>query len=380
LKKLKQNVFRGGNAMSLEFIESLKKQWMAMIDAIEDPLAIVDENYTIVRQNKSYVEVSSQPEIGVENFKGKKCYEIFAGRDSPCESCLLKNAIEKNEKQMWESSTLFEDKEFDVQILPLKDKDVKEALFVLHYRDITHQKSMQAQLSHTEKLAALGKLAGGIGHEINSPLSGILAFAQMALKEMDENNPHLQDMQEIEVAAQKCKKIVEGVLGYARQDHTQVEIVKVLEILDGPLRLSKHSLQKYNIKLNKDLPEGSQQDDFTVYANSGKLEQVFMNLITNAIYAMKDSGGVLNISAHRDQNNVIVTLSDTGPGVPSNVAKKIFDPFFTTKPVGEGTGLGLSISYSIIRSFEGELSLEQNPGEGATFKVTLPAHVKDNEV
>ena len=363
--------------MSIEFIESLKKQWMAMIDAIEDPLVIVDETFTILRQNKSYVEASSNPEIGVENFKGRTCYAVFAGRDSPCEGCLLNKAIETHEKQMWESSTLFEGKEFDVQIHPLEDDELKQTFFVLHYRDITQQKALQAQLAHADKLAALGKMAGGIGHEINSPLSGILAFAQMALKEMDATNPHWQDMMEIEVAAQKCKKIVEGVLGYARQDHTQVEVVNILEILEPPLRLSRHSLQKHHIELHKDFPSSSDTTELLVFANGGKLEQVFMNLITNAIYAMKDSGGVLNISAQLMEDKVVIILSDTGPGIPATVASKIFDPFFTTKPVGEGTGLGLSISFSIIRSFNGELELIQISEEGVTFRITLPLFVKE---
>lgn len=143
-----------------------------------------------------------------------------------------------------------------MRVSPNVDVEHGDTLTVVHYRDVTHQRSLQNSLARADKLAALGKLAGGVAHEINSPLAGIMAFAQMALREMQEDDPHFEDMREIEAAAQKCKVIVEGLLGFARQDIPEAtEVFDLLDCIHLTLRLVKAILRKEQIQLNLAVPK-----------------------------------------------------------------------------------------------------------------------------
>ena len=293
--------------MSIEFLEDLKRQWMAMIDAIDDPLALVNSKFEIVRQNKAFAQRSLQSEIPITAFRGKRCYEVFAGRTSPCAHCKL-GQIEKSKDDgvTWETSELFPESVFNIRMR--KITSAGEGLFVVHYSDITQQKMMQEQLAQSDKLAALGKLSGGVAHEINSPLAGILAFSQMVLKEMDEEDPHHADLKEIEDAARKCKVIVEGLLGFSRQEPTaEMAPTCLFEAVRSTLRLAQAILRKHRI----DCHTNFSQQNAMVYGSSGKLGQVFLNLITNAIYAMKE-GGSLSVVGEIEGQYAKVSVSDSG--------------------------------------------------------------------
>lgn len=361
--------------MDVEFVEHLKTQWMGMIDALEDPLVLVDEKFVIRRQNRAYVERAENPDQhDIRGFRGKKCYEAFAGRKSPCTHCKLQKSHQDNIKSTWHSRDMFAGREMEIRVSPNVDNEDGENLTVVHYRDVTQQRALQESLSRADKLAALGKLAGGVAHEINSPLAGIMAFAQMALREMSEDDPHRDDMREIESAAQKCKVIVEGLLGFARQDSPEsFEVFDLTESIHSTVRLSRAIIRKERIQLTLNLPQGP----LFVEGSQGRMSQVILNLITNAIYAMRDGGGELEISLMELENNVELKIRDTGTGIPHEHLKKIFDPFFTTKPIGEGTGLGLAISYSIVTQHRGTISVESSSGIGTTFTVILPRHFPD---
>ena len=348
----------------LEWIEELKRQWMAMIDAVEDPLAIINEKFEIQRQNASYHrEAASHSSLSIRDYPGKTCYEVFAGRSSPCPKCLLTEALDQGQSRTWETTDLFANRLFEVRVQP--GPEHKAA--VVHYRDVTAQKRLQESLSQADKLAALGKLSGRVAHELNSPLAGILAFAQMVLKELDAEDPHKQDLEEIESAAQKCKVIVEGMLGFARQDAApEMKEFDLKESLLSVLRLAKPSLKKHQIQVDLVLPEGP----VPYVGCRGKIEQILLNLITNAMDAMK-SGGDLCLSLLQ-QNPLILEVEDNGTGIPAEELPRIFDPFFTTKPFGQGTGLGLSISYSIAKLHGGEIQVESTWGEGSVFRLVLP--------
>jgi two-component system, NtrC family, sensor kinase len=360
-------------AQDVSQLQSLKKQWMAMIDAIEDPLSIVDSGFNIQRQNVSYHGSAQQPNsLSIKEFVGKKCYEVFAGRKSPCVECLLHKALQSGESQSWTTKGLVVDQEHEVRIHPMGSGNTA----VVHYRNITQFKRLQEGLAQADKLASLGKLTGGVAHELNSPLAGIIAFAQMALREMEESNPHFQDMKEIEYAAQKCKVIVEGMLGFARQENTGESVSFDLKVsLESVLRLAQPALKKAHIDTSLGLPSGK----FPYLGNRGKIEQVLMNLVSNAIYAMK-GGGTLHLALDPTSRPgwIVVHVEDSGCGIPSDKLPKIFDPFFTTKPFGEGTGLGLSISYSIAKWHGGTLEVESDLGIGTIFRLVLPYSSEQN--
>lgn len=231
-------------------------------------------------------------------------------------------------------------------------------------------KDAQASMLRTEKLASLGMIAGGIAHEINNPLGGILTMTELLLSEVEKDSPIYADLKEIEAAALHSKSVVENLLKFARQSKESImKPVFLSSVLEQVRKLLGHSLEIKDVELvyllESDLPP--------VFGDSSKLQQVFMNLFTNAAQAMPD-GGRLTVSALKSDDNgkIIVDVTDTGIGIPPEIIPRIFDPFFTTKAEGEGTGLGLSVSYGIIKEHNGEIEVKSVVGRGTTFTISLP--------
>ncbi len=242
-------------------------------------------------------------------------------------------------------------------------------------RDITERVKMQEQMFHTEKLASMGTLAAGVAHEINNPLSIILGFTDLLLEKAPSDS-ELQDiLKSIENQGIKAKRVVENLLTFARyKEHVEedVDINKnieaILKVVDNTLSLNKIAFRK---EMTSSLP--------AVKGDPDELQQVFFNIITNAVHTMK-GGGTLTISTLPADNGsrAKIMISDTGGGIKSEYRKKIFDPLFTTKKVGEGTGLGLFVSYGIIKKHGGTIAFETKTKEesektGTTFIITLPA-------
>ncbi len=237
---------------------------------------------------------------------------------------------------------------------------------------------MNEQIIETGKLASIGELAAGIAHEINNPVAIMVEEAgwmedllQEAEFENSENAGEFKRaLRQIAVQGQRCKEITHKLLSFARRTDPVHHEVQVNEIISDILSLfERHS--KFNriaIKpeLDPDLP--------VVSASPSELQQVFMNLINNAIDAMGNGGGVLEIRTKKEDGEVIIDVADTGHGIPEKVLPRLFDPFFTTKPVGKGTGLGLSICYGIIRKLRGNITVSSSVGQGTTFHIHLPAH------
>lgn len=360
-----------GEPQDVGFVEDLKKQWMGMIDAVSDPLAIIDDDYKILRQNRAYLEASSASGLAITDLQGKRCYEVFAGLNAPCSHCRLSEVRKTSASAEWQCTDgLRRGRTHVVRIHPLQGI-AGARRFVAHYRDVTESVALGEKLAHADKLAALGKLAGGVAHEINSPLAGIMAFTQMLLKELPGDDPHREDLVEIEDAARKCKVIVENLLGFARQDKpAEVFTFNVIETLESTLRLAKPMLRRSQVELIYERP--CQGEDFVISGRSGKIGQVFLNLITNVIQAVGEHGGWLRIAAESNLETVVFTFEDNGSGMSPDVMKRIFDPFFTTKPMGQGTGLGLSISYAIVKQHGGTIEVRSMLGRGSCFTVVLP--------
>ncbi|MGY3804982.1 sensor histidine kinase [Pigmentibacter ruber] len=353
-------------------LEDLKHQWLAMIDTIADPLVFIDDHYNILRINKAYLQIAKKynPEATYNTLINKKCFSAFANKQEPCNDCLLNEAKVNKPDIEWTTDHLFPNETFTVRAHVMeKTPEHKEGRYVIHYRNVTLQKQLQKSLAHADKLAAIGKLAGGIAHELNSPLAGVLAFTQILLSEIDSNNRHKEDLEQIEIGAKKCKEIVENLLSFARQDgktehFTDVNLVLELE---KTLKLAKGFLQQKHIQTVWEI----ENSEGVILGNSGQIGQIYLNLITNAIHAMKN-GGVITFTKYEDQKNIFITIEDTGSGIKPENIDKIFDPFFTTKPIGEGTGLGLSITYSLVKQHGGEIKVKSVINEGTTFTLKFP--------
>jgi two-component system, NtrC family, sensor kinase len=227
--------------------------------------------------------------------------------------------------------------------------------------------STEEQLIQSAKLASLGTLAGGIAHEVNNPLTSVLGYAQVLLSSMDNENPDRINATEIEKAAVRCKKIIDNLLRFSRQQKISFELVDVNQIIDETLTLIKNQLKNSRINIVKIVPESMP----TIIGNIQQLQQVFVNIIINAFDAMPD-GGELKIVARDKVDHVEIDFEDTGTGIPPDLIDVIFDPFLTTKPPGKGTGLGLSVSYGIIEKHNGKITVKSEVEKGSVFTVWLP--------
>ena len=226
----------------------------------------------------------------------------------------------------------------------------------------------QGQLIQAEKMSALGQLAGGLAHEINNPLSGILGLTQLVLEKTPADTQSCQDLKDIEKAVFRCKKIITSLLSFARQEKTRMEQVSVNEVIEETLTLCARQMELKRVRIERAFA----QELPPVNADFQQLMQVFLNLLTNARDAMPE-GGVIKVSTRRAGSSVEVSVEDSGAGIPEDILGRIFDPFFTTKPAGQGTGLGLSVCLGIINKHNGAISAHSAPLKGSVFTVRLPA-------
>ncbi len=248
-------------------------------------------------------------------------------------------------------------------------EDGKEVGSVGIITDQRERKALERQLLRSEKLASLGKLAAGIAHEINQPLTGVLTFAHLLKKKFQNDEPTRKDLEVIVRETTRIRGIVQGVLDFARETHMQKEPRRIEQILDQTLEIIIHQQKFFGISLNKQYDDSIPE----VVIDSNLMEQVFMNIILNAVDSMKGSG-TLTVKTRKASNWVEVDFIDSGYGIPEQILDKIFDPFFTTKDSteGMGMGLGLAVSYGIVKNHNGDISVTSRPGLGTTFTVRLP--------
>lgn len=358
----------------LRFVENLKRQWMSTIDALVDPLMIVSEDYKIRKANLALARMSG---LDVREVVGKKCYEAFAARKSPCPGCHMKQAAKTARETSFELEGIRTDRFYEVTSQPVLDAQGSTDGIVQVYRDRTEAKKLQEQLAQQDKLASIGMLAGGVAHEINNPLGGILIFSQMLLRELPKESSHYADVVEIEAATQRCKAIVESLLDFARQNPAGTKKAKLVEInaleaIRTAVRFGKVSVQTGG---HVEISEEFEATEHRLVGDRNRIIQLFLNLIQNAIQAMPD-GGDLKIRARTRQDKkqafAVYEVEDSGVGIPAENLKRIFDPFFTTKDPGEGTGLGLALCYGIVQDLDGTLTVESTVNVGTRFIIELP--------
>lgn len=227
-------------------------------------------------------------------------------------------------------------------------------------------KAMQDQLIQTEKLAGIGRLAAGVAHEINNPLTGILTNASLMYDDVAEGDPKKADLKVIVEETLRCRKIVKGLLDFARQSPPQKQLLSLNEIIEDVITLVRNQTNFRNIKIILELDQQIPK----IMADKDQIRQVVLNIVLNAADAMPNGGEFTISSRVIDASYIELLFSDTGMGISKEVREKIFEPFVTTKKTG--TGLGLSIAYGIIERHKGKISVESTVGKGTVFKIILP--------
>ena len=229
-------------------------------------------------------------------------------------------------------------------------------------------KSAQLALVQSEKMAAVGTLSAGLAHEVKNPLSAVLGYAQLSMRKLEQPDVVRQHLETIESETRRCNEIIGNLMQFSRQEKGEFEDLAINEVVEKSAGIVDHQLGLNNVQVALDLAP----DIPKLIGNANQLQQVLMNLAINAQQAMQPDGGTVDIATSIDEENVYISVSDTGPGISQEVAEKIFEPFFTTKAAGQGTGLGLSVTYGIIRDHHGDIRVEESDGGGARFVIQLP--------
>jgi signal transduction histidine kinase len=238
--------------------------------------------------------------------------------------------------------------------------------------DITESQELYLKVVQSEKMGAIGKLAGHIAHELNNPLTGLRSLSQVLIQETTPGEALHSDLIEIEKASLRSQRIIKNLLEFSHSESQPQSLVTVDEIVEKTLPLLKTALRSHRFQLKL------QSKEALVEVEPHLLQQVVFNLVNNACQAMKEPG-TLSIStqvANGNPRTVELKIGDTGPGIPPDIQDKIFEAFFTTKKEGIGTGLGLSLSKSVIERFGGKIHFDSSPATGTTFFINLPIREK----
>jgi PAS domain S-box-containing protein len=256
----------------------------------------------------------------------------------------------------------------NLSLTPLvgRDGDVIGRLLIVN--DLTERVSLEEQLVQAEKLSSIGLLAAGVAHEVNTPLAVITSQAQMLMRQLPVEDPQARTLDKIIKQAFRASEIVNSLLKFSRVSSSEYSDLDLNKVIQETLSLVEPMLRASKIALNLQLTP----DLAPVHGNSGRLQQVFMNLIVNARDAMP-FGGELTLATEAENSTVRVEVGDNGVGIPPDHLHRIFDPFFTTKSTSRGTGLGLAVSYGIIREHSGKVQVESHVGKGTTFRLEFPA-------
>jgi PAS domain S-box-containing protein len=349
-------------------IQRLRQFSDSVVESLSDGLLVVDLDDRVMRWNRRLEALT-----GLERGRavGRRLPAMFdkvfldslyaARRDSPEGVTLYRVPLTPSHAGAKTELLV------NVGVAPFQTADGVKAGWIIVLEDITDRANLEEQLRLSEKMAAIGLLAAGVAHEVNTPLTGISSFTQMLLEHAEPDDPRTQLLEKIERQTFRAAKIVNSLLNLARPADGETGRVDINAVINDVWSLLEHQFKNSRIQLRKELAGSAPVVQGVEY----KLQQVFLNLFLNARDAMP-KGGWLTVSTRVDGSQAVIELADTGVGIPAEHLARIYDPFFTTKPEGRGTGLGLSVTYGIVQEHGGALSCESIPGQGTRFKLLLP--------
>ncbi len=321
---------------------------------------------------------------GGENVVGKFCPQPWAESETACGTCpVLCGDSGPESREVVHFIKLGEkNKYFRHRVFPLHPGSEAGAGYLVVIEDITERREMEAAICQADKLAAVGLLAAGVAHEINNPMNTVAAYTEDLLERLNAE-PAAARADEAEITqyldiirqqVNRCTKITRNLVSFARQSKGEQQLVEINELLRETAALIHFQAKSKQLNITQRLEPGS----LWVMADRGELQQVFLNLLQNAVDAT-GAGGEIRINTCLGEQGIDVAVADTGCGIPEEHQNLIFDPFFTTKPVGKGTGLGLSVCYGILAKLGGRIRVQSREGEGTVFTVTLPPAKKDTK-
>jgi len=329
-------------------------RWDVALNAISDAILVVDDGYRIEGANEAAATLAG---VTAEYLESRICHRAVFHRPEPCGGCPLGTGTGQVVSGEALAQRIFDARAYALGGVP--------ASHLCVYRDITGELKFQQEAAHVEKMAAIGRLAGGIAHELNNPLHGILSFVQIAQKQGVVGDKVARALEVIHECALRCRDIVGSMRDFSRRPQApEWRSVDLNDVCDKAIVL-------FGATGGRRIERIAGPERAACAGNANQLQQVLVNLIQNAIDASPPEG-IVRIGVSRDVATVTMWVEDQGPGVPSPLRTKIFEPFYTTKPEGMGTGLGLSISHTIMQEHGGSLCVLDAASGGARFEASLP--------
>jgi two-component system NtrC family sensor kinase len=354
------------NARLFEMVRHAKEQWETAFDALREGMAVVDEGGRVLRANRSLARMLDRP---VATVVGEELVPALVGQAR--EGAELLDAARRGEQVpalVAHSERL--QRSLRIHAARISGTGPEQSVVVL-VEDVTDQQAMEAQLIQSAKLAAVGQLVSGVAHELNNPLTSIAGLSEFLLEQKEVGPKDRDHLQVIHEQAERAGRIVGNLLTFARKGTAERARVNLNDVVQRTLLLMSYDLKLKDIRIEENLVSGVPE----VMGDSHALQQVVLNLVTNAAHAVAANGPgrprTIRINTRFDER-VRLRVADTGPGIPDEVLPHLFTPFFTTKEPGQGTGLGLSITYSIVEAHGGRITVERPADGGAVFLVDLP--------
>ncbi len=367
-----------GRKRTQEELRQAKEQWEKSFNAIEDMVTIQDTNLRIVRANETVARMfGANPEEVI----GRHCHELFRGCPEPCAGCPELETLKDGQSHSHIIKHEPLGRTFLVSCSPIVEMDGRIENFVHVAKDITEKVQMEEELFQARKMEAIGTLAGGIAHDFNNILTAILGYAELARQCIDDKAMALDDLDEVITSSHRARDLVKQILTFSRKSEQQRVLLEPHLIVKESLKLLRASIPT-TIEIQEEIDPHCGK----VKVDPTKLQQIIVNLCTNALHAIENEQGVISVRLGRvelltdDLKGELVapgayielTVSDTGCGMDEAVLKRIFEPYFTTKAIGKGSGMGLALVHGIVHKYGGAVKVESHPGKGSVFRVFLP--------
>lgn len=359
----------------------LSQEFHTLLDAIPDTLILLSPDLKVMWANKG---ASSEFARDISEITGKYCYELWHDRSTHCDNCHVRKSFLTGRAEITQRSTP-DGRLLDSKSFPIKDEDGRTHNVIMIVSDVTEKTTLEAEALRASHLASLGELAAGVAHEINNPINGIINYAQLIANRSAEGSRENDIANRIIKEGDRISGIVRSLLSFARERREEKVAVGIQRIIVDTVTLTEAQVRKDGIHLKMDIPTDLPE----IVANPQQVQQVFLNIISNARYALnKKYAGThenkkLEVSAEKMPIDglpyVRITFYDRGCGIPADIIDKVMNPFFSTKPSGHGTGLGLSISHGLVKDHGGRLMMESKEGKFTKVMVDLPSKEKDDK-
>lgn len=344
----------------------------ALIDGILHPIYTIDRSWRLVAVNRTK---GSAMLNDADSLEGEICFRVFHERESPCEHCEAQKTLLDGHACSWSLSWRGVDRqhhEWDISAFPIPGSKADSPRAVIVWQDRTEERRLENSLMQAGKLAAIGKLAAGVAHEINNPLTAINANAQMLKMVTPEESDNFEAIDLIARAGDRAATVVQGLLDFARQAQYEFESGDVNDSIQSALKLVAYQFSSVDIEVRTEFTDELP----ATKASWQHLQSVWLNLLINARDAIQDNPDrrIIEIKTEVDEarQEIVVLVSDNGQGMNAAEIEQIFEPFYTTKDPGQGTGLGLATSHRIIEQHGGQIEVNSAVNEGTTFVIRLP--------